>query len=446
MTTQRFWTARCVCACFLIASLSGMLRAQGGPRVGVVSAGNGWLVQNQNKGASGGDHLFWTGDDGNNWSDITPHESAAGQIAAVFFLDASHGWALLAVKHEPNSQQADDLITDISAFDVASTADGGVSWTIKRLASLPKGVGWFPAGQLFFLDATHGWLNIESPVPHWGGTGALLTTSDGGQTWLLTSKNTAYGSLRFTDLQNGWMAGGPGDQYLYATNDGGRHWKEAGVPPPSTISELFENVVAQYVLPLFKDKQHGFLSVEYSGEGKSGEGISIQALFSTGDSGNSWRLESSAKLDPTLNVPIVAIVDSKALAPKRFGHESISLLKLGLAGKLTETRASELPQMPANVALVNLNFNDVNHGWAFLSDGRLLSTSDGGITWKEITPSRQKMTTQPSSSPIMGATIRDGSLQSSLVASATTFPVTAASTISTYNSRHMGFDQARGGS
>jgi hypothetical protein len=125
--------------------------ASGPPeRMGLVAAGSGWIVQNQSVGANSDDRLFWTGDDGNNWKDITPSDAASRQIAAAFFLDASHGWVLFAVKHEPKSQGPDNSITDIAGFDVASTTDGGASWTIKRLASLPEGVGWVSAGYIFF--------------------------------------------------------------------------------------------------------------------------------------------------------------------------------------------------------------------------------------------------------------------------------------------------------
>ncbi len=419
MATHRFWIVPCLCTCLWFGSLSGIARTEAGPQMGLVAAGTGWIVQNQSVGASSDDQLFWTSDDGNNWKDITPRDPASRQIAGVFFLDDFRGWVLLALKHErpKNPQEPDNFITDIRGFDIASTIDGGASWTIKSLAVLPEGVGWTSAAQIFFLDPVHGWMNIESPVPHWGGEGVLLATTDGGNTWkeiVEVNGGGGYGAIRFTDPQNGWIAGGPGDQYLYASNDGGRHWKEAGVPDPTAISGLFENVAAQYVLPWFKDSKHGFLSVEYSGEVKSGEDISIQALFSTNDGGSVWHLESWGKLEPTSNFPVVAVVDSTALAAKRVGHEPATLLKLGLAGKLTETRPVESLVVSTGAALLSLKFSDATHGWASSSDGRLLSTVDGGETWKDRTPRRKKVSMQPESSP---GNSNGSTLQSSLVPS-----------------------------
>lgn len=203
--------------------------------MGLVAPGVGWAVLAQGTVHNRSDRVFWTSDDGANWKDITPQDPASHEIAGVFFLDASRGWVLLALKHEPtkNNQEPDNLITDIRGFDLASTTDGGASWTIKPLSSLAEGEGWTSAAQIFFLDAAHGWMSIESPVPHWGGEGDLLATTDGGNTWkeiVEVNGGGGYGAIRFTDLQNGWIAGGTGDQYLYATHDGGRHWAEIQLP------------------------------------------------------------------------------------------------------------------------------------------------------------------------------------------------------------------------
>jgi len=400
---------RILSICLALACLAGV-SAQAEPRMSLVGPGLGWVLLSQGTVYNPNDHLFWTGDDGANWRNITPRDPASRQIAGVFFLDASRGWVLLALKRETpkNNQESDNFITDIRGFDLASTTDGGASWTIKSLAVLPEGVGWTSAAQIFFLDAAHGWMDIESPVPHWGGEGVLLATTDGGNTWKGIEEvngGGGYGPIRFTDPQNGWIAGGPGDQYLYATNDGGRHWREVPVPPPSQISGLFENVAAQYVLPWFRDSGHGFLSVEYSGGAKSGEDISIQALFSTNDAGSTWRLESWAKLDQPSNFPITALVDSTALAPKRLDHVPATLLKLAPRGKLTETQASESPELPSGAALLGLNFSDSSHGWASSSDGRLLSTADGGVTWTNITPGRKKAAVLAPSSNGLGSKV-----------------------------------------
>src|SRR5260370_957444 len=395
MIAHRFCTIRSLSICFALFCFPGTVRAQAEPHMGLIAPGVGWALQNQSMGQDRDDHLFWTSDDGRTWRDVTPHDPASREIAGVFFLNASRGWVLLALKRETpkNNQESDNFITDIRGFDLASTTDGGASWTIKSLAVLPEGVGWTSAAQIFFLDAAHGWMDIESPVPHWGGEGVLLATTDGGNTWKGIEEVNGcggYGPIRITPPQNGWIAGGPGDQYLYATNDGGRHSREIPVPPPSAISKLFQDVAAQYALPRFTDAMHGFLAAKYSAPCTSEDEVDILALLSTSDGGRTWRSESWVNLEQAANFPIVAVVGSTALAPKRVDHEPATLVKLGPASKLTETRASESPEMPSGATLLSLNFSDVAHGWATPSHGRLLSTADGGAVWKERSPDQKK--------------------------------------------------------
>jgi hypothetical protein len=221
--------------------------------MGLVGPGVGWTLQYRGAGPGSDDRLFWTSDDGGAWKDITPQDRSSRHVAGVFFLDPSRGWVLLALKREPpkNNQEPDDFITDIRVFDLASTTDGGATWAIKHLDSLPEGVGWGAGGEIFFLDATHGWMTIASPVPHWGGEGALLATIDGGNTWkpiVEVNGGGGYGPIRFTDPLNGWIAGGPGDGYLYATSDGGRHWNEVVLPIPPGASGLFSRLCSPILI------------------------------------------------------------------------------------------------------------------------------------------------------------------------------------------------------
>ena len=400
MTQRQLWMIRSFCFAIFMLCFSGIAGAQlSDMRIGLVAPGVGWVVQNQGTQPNPNHHLYWTANDGENWTDITPQDPASSQIAGVFFLDASRGWVLLALTREPKkgNQESVDFVTDISGFDLASTADGGASWAIKPLSSLAEGVGWTAAAQIFFLDGAHGWMSIESPVPHWGGEGVLLATTDGGNTWKGIEEvngGGGYGAIRFTDLQNGWIAGGPGDQYLYATNDGGRHWREVAVEAPPEVSGLFENVAALYVSPRFNNSKQGFLPVKYSGPSKSGDDVTVLVLFSTSDGGRTWHSESWVNLGEDRGVLASAftVVDSQALAPKLSSHAALTLMKLRPGGKVTQTEATGAAEMPNNAALLGLSFSDATHGWA-LRDGRLLSTADGGVAWKDITPGEKKTST-----------------------------------------------------
>src|SRR6184192_2124946 len=446
MVPHRIRILRILSICLVVACLAGV-SAQAEPRMSLVGPGAGWALLSQGTVYNPNDHLFWTSDDGANWRDITPQDPGSRQIAGVFFLDASRGWVLLALKHEwpKNSQEPDTFITDIRGFDVASTADGGASWTIKNVAVLPEGVGWTSSAQVFFLDAAHGWMNIESPVPHWGGEGVLLASTDGGHTWkeiVEVNGGGGYGAIRFTDLQNGWIAGGTDGKYLYSTHDGGRHWTKIQLPAPPEVLKLFKSgpAAAQYAPPVFKDSKSGVLCVTYFEPGaEAGEDFRTLTLFSTNDGGLTWHLESWVNLGEDRGVLAFTAADSQALAPKLSGHAALTLMKLRPGGKVTQTEATEASEMPSNAALESLAFSDTTHGWA-LSNGRLLSTADGGLTWKDKTPGRKKTSMLAPSNSVPSGNSSEIPLQSSPLVSPASVLTAASSTITIYKSRHIGFD------
>lgn len=67
--------------------------------------------------ALGNGRLFWTVDNGEHWTDITP-SGASAEIADVFFRDEINGWMLL------KSDAGDDMMR----IELATTTDGGHIW------------------------------------------------------------------------------------------------------------------------------------------------------------------------------------------------------------------------------------------------------------------------------------------------------------------------------
>lgn len=365
--------------------------------MGLVAPGAGWVVLNGGTIYVPNDHLYWTNDDGTNWADITPHDPASHEIAGALFLNPSQGWVLLAVRSEQFVGAS-----NVTAFDLAVTRDGGGTWSVARLSSLPAGVGCFPDGEIFFLDSTHGWLDVETAVPHWGGSGVLLATSDGGKTWnqVVGVKGQGgfggapYGAIRFINQKVGWIAGGTDGRYLYRTGDGGQYWAAVHIPPPAAILNLFngEETVAQYAPPAFGDRKRGFLSATYFEPGaEEGHDWRALALFSTADGGHTWRLESWKNLGHDRGSPALTTVDSHAIVARVYGHPALTLVKLGPRGEAVEVTAAEMPSGVNNWTPEALTFADANHGWAFGTFPRnLLATDDGGVTWKDITPPRRR--------------------------------------------------------
>jgi photosystem II stability/assembly factor-like uncharacterized protein len=149
-----------------------------------------------------------------------------------------------------------------------TTSDGGVSWleevrtdTISTLK------------QIQFTDSLHGW------ILYWFDAGAgLLTTRDGGNSWEKRQVPAVFGYLSFLDSLSGFAVTG-GYANLYKTTDGGRSWvyrtfiDPANQPIPKSLS--------------FADTLNGWLFSLTSQLGDLSE-----TIYRTHDGGLSWQQES----------------------------------------------------------------------------------------------------------------------------------------------------------
>jgi photosystem II stability/assembly factor-like uncharacterized protein len=122
--------------------------------------------------------------------------TTATSVAGIRFVSAVVGW-----------MRADGQL--------AATADGGQSWR-------PLGL---EAVQDFTLHADgQGWVLAVPPDPQ---LPAILTTTDGGQTWLgYTFTSLRPSAISFADAVHGWVR--DEQNQFYATTDGGASW--ASIP------------------------------------------------------------------------------------------------------------------------------------------------------------------------------------------------------------------------
>src|SRR5260370_42360234 len=87
-----------------------------------------------------------------------------------------------------------------------------------------------------------------------------------------------------------------------------------------------------------------------------------------------------------------------------------------------------------------LEFSERTHGWGFSRDGRLLSTPDGGVTWKDISPDRKKTSTRAPSNSVPSGSSSGTLAQGSVLASSASGPAASDSTSTTYKRRPPGVD------
>lgn len=173
--------------------------------------------------------MMKTGDGGATWIawDMSAYTST---LIDCYFTDALHGWVVGGKINQSNSTSR-DMLKPV----VLETTDGGLTWT-NRLAGQEAR---FPFGEwgwkIQFLNSQIGFVSLENYSQ-----GAILKTSDGGQTWHRLKINDPQGNadlegIGFVDEHHGWVGGwGPRSPnlpvikgYSSETSNGGLDWKDA---------------------------------------------------------------------------------------------------------------------------------------------------------------------------------------------------------------------------
>jgi photosystem II stability/assembly factor-like uncharacterized protein len=342
--------------------------------------------------------LVHTTDAGATW-DV--HEFPSGQLNAVFFLDALHGWAAGNGFHH--------------------TTDGGQTWIQDN--------SWGSIYDLFFLDPLHGWACGNGSVNYrttdggltWstsqkGGTtmssiwfvdllegwsvnigGQILHSVDGGLSWTIVHSAGEYlSTIQFFDKQEGWAIGG--DTFLHTTN-GGQSWTKATVPAGTWAHEA-----------RFADRLHG-VAVGQSGNvvrtvdggvtwtqvQPMGSGILLNdveavdpttwfyggssgTLARSTDGGLTWTSITSGSTNTT---NAIDAVDALVAFSANDGGEIARTTDGG--GHWVRTTVGGFD---ANGEILDVDFVDPTTGWAVGSndhfggsDGRISRSDDGGLTW-----------------------------------------------------------------
>jgi len=335
----------------------------------LIAPGKGWVIADRHTNIPGGvescsgQRLYWTENNGQTWRDITPPQMPTHSIGEVFFLDTSHGWMLSsdALSEETNAK-----------FYLLSTVDAGRNWrTLVLTRPMFKMYDdyTFPV-QLFFSDPSNGWM-----MWRWGimisRLNYLLATADGGRTWKRLPEPPGPGPFQFLSRREGWMIGGPTNpdgipipeaENLWSTHDGGIHWHVVPVPVPKD-----EGGEAYFSSFRFKDKREGLAVAELQLSGY------VFRLFScvTHDGGRSWQISH---------------FDAYHAAPSLLGDHIIWSISDWPEMKIRIQRENLVvaPALPSGPGISDVDFIDDQNGWAIA--GQLLTTTDGGRTFRVITP------------------------------------------------------------
>jgi photosystem II stability/assembly factor-like uncharacterized protein len=211
------------------------------------------------------------------------------------------------------------------------TSDAGDTWEPADV----RGRRGTLAG-MFFLDEQRGWA---------AGANDVLRTDDGGRTWTTITADMAGGfhgrAMHFTDAATGWLAGMHAS--LLRTADGGVTWESQAIPVAPGERPSFWDVH-------FVDGVHGWVVGE--------EG----SIFTTRDAGATWSAQSTG------------LADARS-APR--------LERIPRAGGLDVIDAGD---RTPGLTLRAVRFVSPERGWAaggYAGLGRsiILATTDAGATW-----------------------------------------------------------------
>jgi photosystem II stability/assembly factor-like uncharacterized protein len=172
---------------------------------GWLSPEQGWLVSTN--------RLYWTGDQGENWEDISP-----APVQLAFFLSSGLGWAISS--------------GDQGSVNLYFSSNWGNTWETQSLI-LPDQEPWKPL-QIQFTSPTQGMLVMQKQTSQAFDIGILLKTTDGGLTWQ-TFPLPASGKVDVSSPSEGWLLFSQQDK-LFQTVDGGLTWQEAQIEKSPLIS------------------------------------------------------------------------------------------------------------------------------------------------------------------------------------------------------------------
>ncbi|MGH2626360.1 MAG: WD40/YVTN/BNR-like repeat-containing protein [Anaerolineales bacterium] len=341
----------------------------------MIDASHGWAIGARGAGES---HVFVTADGADTWRDVTPPQPRSEEPlrAAGYFADRERAWVVYF-----EAPAAGPMPGAVAPLIVWRTTKGGAEWS----PSTPVGVEFigteFAPPLLRFTDRDHGWL-----LANYGGAGMhrypvyLLTTEDGGATWI--GQEEPYSGEYLQGCNKTGLAfstAGAGvatidncpvdGPFTLWTDDGGWTWQDLVLPLPDDGPAEWFGVYCQTHSPAWLSWV--MLSMAAECQWTEGEDLTGQSwVYLTSDSGLTWE----ARRYPRGTVTLLDASHGWALGRDIHwtadGGRTWTLVKaVGWDGQFS--------------------FVDADLGWAVArseDEIALVRTRNGGETWSIVEP------------------------------------------------------------
>lgn len=295
----------------------------------------------------------------------------------IFFVDAGCGWAV-----------GDQGV-------IWHTEDGGQSWQLQQSGTV------CPLRSVWFIDRNTGWTVGGQGVPYSSvSRGLVLATIDGGRTWQPFSWNQFPRLLRvqFLNAKTGWAWGEASDYYpsgLFSSDSSGRMWApSAGAVGASWFAGFFMGpetgvlagaggttalLLNRNVTPVTAGSLGGrtIRSLKFSSDGTGWAVADGGIVLRSASRGASWSVLTSGMPDETAAIFDWRGVHAIGRSVWIVGHPGSVALCSDDAGSRWRTVSTGQP-----VPLEAVWFHDRQQGWAVGALGTILSTQDGGNSWR----------------------------------------------------------------